>query len=159
LQDGKLINPNAKGQVSSDGAEGFPWKKKSIQELSMGTASAMNDYPCFVLFQEGLDADKQAAHAATMQQAADEELENELDPKKERAIAYFVHNKKAERVTDLLRNQMLKELGDQSKLVIVNFSDEGGYYVEPLPESEADLKKIVADFKAGTLKRHQASRM
>jgi nucleoredoxin len=163
LQDGKLINPSAVSSVRAAGgdnfdvtaaAAAFPWKKEAVQELTMSTASGLNDFPCLILFQDGLDADVQKANAAFLQNAAAAELETELSGEK-RKMAYFTHNQEHENITKVLQGMMTEV--SENHMIILHFGGQGAYYVGPLPQSEDDVTKFVADFHAGNLERKQAN--
>lgn len=165
LQDGKLINGSAVGAVRAAGGEGFdvaqaaaafPWKQNAVEELTMGTASVLNDAPCLILFQDkNVAEDVQKTNASFLQSAAEVELENALSGK-ERKMAYFTHNEEHGEITKMM-HKMMTELSEEDKMVILHFGGQGAYYVADLPTSEADVTKFCADFHAGKLDRKQAN--
>jgi len=164
LQDGQLVNPSAVSSVRAAGgdpfdaaaaAAEFPWKQKAVEELSMGTASHLNNSPSLILFQEKNVAEGvQTTNASFLQSAAEVQLDKELSGGK-REMGYFVHNKVSE-ITPMMK-KMMTELEAEDKMVILHFGGQGAYYLADLPTSEADVSKFVADFHAGKLERKQAN--
>jgi nucleoredoxin len=164
LQDGKLLNKSAVGNVraaggdpfnASEAAAAFPFKEEAVQELSKGTAGNLNECPCLILFQDKeLAADVQKTNASFLENAAKAELDSALSGN-ERKMAYYTHNKENE-LTQMM-HKMMTELASENKMVILHFGGQGAYYVADLPTSEADVNKFVADFHAGKLTRKQAN--
>merc|ERR1712038_49843 len=155
FQDGQLLNKSAVGLVRDQGAAGFPWKQEAVQELTMGTVGNIQDYPCVILFQEGLNEDVQKANAAFLENAASAQLDKELSGNK-RDVAFYVHNKEAPQITGIMKH-MMTEINDANKMVILHLGGDGAYYVADMPKSEADVTKFVSDFQAGNLTKLQAN--
>eukprot|EP00030_Apusomonadida_sp_AF-17_P000427 a174521_437.p1 GENE.a174521_437~~a174521_437.p1 ORF type:complete len:423 (+),score=165.01 a174521_437:45-1271(+) len=129
-------------------AAGFPWPRKLIEVLGGSYTGDLNEKPSVVLFCEELSADARAAVAAAAEPCARSNPD----------MAFFITHG-ASRLSQHLRGlTMLLETSVVS-LVLFDIPDNGGFYVSPAAEVDADaVASFVEAYKARALERRQLER-
>lgn len=147
--EGNVIRENARSAAEKD-KEGndFPWNFPAFPDLSDGVEE-INDYPTFILLQDGLDEDKQKTHKSAMEDFVKEQTE--LGD--EREFLVYTGNDGSTKVLQKIR-QLTKCTGAQ-KMIILDIPDKGGFYEVDLPSTKEGAMKVIDDYRNKKLDRKQ----
>lgn len=148
--EGNEIRANARTAAEADPeGDNFPWVFPTLPDLADGV-DTINDYPAFILLQDGKTAEEQNKCKDFLMPIAKEQ--EELG--ENRQFLCYSGNKGGNEILKKIR-QLTKV--DEQKMIILDIPDKGGFYVCDLPTSTEDVRKAIKSYNSKELERKQLS--
>jgi nucleoredoxin len=149
--NGKIINKDMVGNVAADfqKCENFPWKPKPVNEIEEA-GGALNDTPSIIVFGDAKGA----------LEAPAKEYMDRVDAGEEEDEMMFCQARESGAGT--IGGQVRKLCGlpaasGTPDMVLLDISDDGGYYVHEGEVTEQSVRDFLAGYKAKKLTRKQLS--
>jgi len=156
--DGSTINGNARGAVMGDpeGAN-FPWAPPPASNVDDGP-DGLNESTCVIALLGAMDMDARPAAVEAFTSVAQETLDAAKAAGEEEPpfIFFYSLSNDAQISSQILKLTKLSPASGTASLVVIDIPSDGAFYVSDATEATAaNVKALLADFKAGKLERKQ----
>jgi len=152
--NGKTINAEARGAVSSDLEEGknFPWAPKPVEEVE-ALGGSLNESTALLVFAEGATAESVKETTAELEQHAKKAMAEAEANEEDVSMVFGVATSKEGHITQQIRK--LCKLGEveegKMRMAILDIPDEGSFYAYEGAVTEEAVRSFLADYEAKKL--------
>mmetsp|Transcript_123045 Transcript_123045/g.229980 ORF Transcript_123045/g.229980 Transcript_123045/m.229980 type:complete len:448 (+) Transcript_123045:73-1416(+) len=154
-EQGRIINKNARGAISSDATgDNFPWAPPAVGNLA--APQGIHDAPAVCVFMESASEEEQKKILAELESVSrkiiEESKSNNEDPK-----YLFFAAQSMDGPVDKIRVMCgLPSDAKQVTMVLIDIGDDGAYYNTDACEiSAASVECLLRSFESGSLQRKQ----
>lgn len=136
--DRPLINGNVRGYIDSENYDEFPFPKKNYGDMS-SAAEYLNDTKCLVILHENGDDEEQSNIQKVVKEIAAKFENNEEDDEDE--TLHFCWALSPGGIASQIRrltNLPTADQSDDAAVILLNLSDNGGYYKSDVTDITVD---------------------